>query len=695
MRRRLLSAALAAPIAAAGLTFYGCSGEQAIESVCRWIADPDNCFHEFREDAVDADGKPLCVMPGSQTEVDQTQATVAAQLGTPNGTFLARDKLDICFVAAGGQVVFDPPLDLAALSSAPSSDAGDAAPAAIVYTMKFMDATGTECGNAQFTSTFSFAITINPPPGAGATTTFDSGAEVVEALFDNCPDGDDLLLTCKPQYTYGTYSQVLTAADRTTIDSTCPSGEAHHFQLAELDTLGESACEALKPFAPQARLTIIPGGVQQDGGVSFAIVYPPVATNGYPDVAKIDDPQDWKIDGATPESVVYFNCTIPGAAKVCANNVKDGGETDVDCGGIETEPGCPARCGDGQQCVTDCDCATGFACVVDAGIKQCKASLTDAAAPDCSSVLICQNGRQDGAETDVDCGGGFCPGCANGQACTADTDCLGGYCLANVCATAACDDGVINQGESDADCGGTSPCPRCDDGSACTADTDCANGFCNAGTCATANCNDGVQNQNETDVDCGGANACPRCANTLSCLENSDCLSNGCVMGQCLVPTCTDATQDGTETDVDCGGPNACPRCADGLKCNANTDCLNNGVCGPSGADSMGNLLNTCFPATCGDNLKNGTESDVDCGGPGCPKCLPDINKTCLVNSDCLFNGCTNGFCTTPTCTDGVTNGTESDQDCGGLICSGCPTGDACLQATDCASMICVNNVCQ
>src|SRR5512144_1128603 len=116
MRRRFFYAALAAPLAVAALTSYGCSGcggEQPIESICRWIADPENCYHEFREDAVDGNGNPSCVLPGTQTEVDQTRSSVIAeQLGAPNGAFLKRETLDVCFIASGGQVVFDPPIDL-------------------------------------------------------------------------------------------------------------------------------------------------------------------------------------------------------------------------------------------------------------------------------------------------------------------------------------------------------------------------------------------------------------------------------------------------------------------------------------------------------------------------------------------------------------------------------------------------------
>ena len=45
---------------------------------------------------------------------------------------------------------------------------------------------------------------------------------------------------------------------------------------------------------------------------------------------------------------------------------------------------------------------------------------------------------------------------------------------------------------------------------------------------------------------------------------------------------------------------------------------------------------------TCTDNVKNGNETDIDCGGGTCGACID--GKTCLVNSDCQSNICS-GTC--------------------------------------------------
>jgi len=45
----------------------------------------------------------------------------------------------------------------------------------------------------------------------------------------------------------------------------------------------------------------------------------------------------------------------------------------------------------------------------------------------------CADGEKNGAETDVDCGGGQCAPCASGQGCGAGADCASGLCTAGTC----------------------------------------------------------------------------------------------------------------------------------------------------------------------------------------------------------------------------------------------------------------------
>jgi len=97
---------------------------------------------------------------------------------------------------------------------------------------------------------------------------------------------------------------------------------------------------------------------------------------------------------------------------------------------------------------------------------------------------------------------------------------------------------------------------------------------------------------------------------------------------------CFDDETNGGESDLDCGGPD-CRACDAGFTC-ANAEDCSSGVCDE--------VIATCSAPTCTDNVRNGDESDVDCGGPTCSlRCA--IGKACFVNSDCQSGNCQGGFC--------------------------------------------------
>ncbi len=121
---------------------------------------------------------------------------------------------------------------------------------------------------------------------------------------------------------------------------------------------------------------------------------------------------------------------------------------------------------------------------------------------------LCFNSFQDQGETSIDCGGD-CPACLNEQSCSTDIDCASGKCVNNVCVAATCTDNILNQDESDIDCGGSS-CSECTLGKQCNMHADCTSNYCKLGICTEATCADGVYNGNEEGKDCGGN--CPACA---------------------------------------------------------------------------------------------------------------------------------------------------------------------------------------
>ena len=169
------------------------------------------------------------------------------------------------------------------------------------------------------------------------------------------------------------------------------------------------------------------------------------------------------------------------------------------------------------------------------------------------------------------------------------------------------------------------------------------------------------------------------------------------------------ATETACTADADCGeavGSCGGKRCVDdrcvldyrpqGFKCG-------DGVCDGGGhcvtcavdahCDSGKCLDNVCLSPNCTDEITNGLETDGDCGGPSCPSCLP--GEDCLEGTDCSSGVCAGESCQAPTCDDGVLNGDESDIDCGGSCATDCAAGSPCGSALDCISASCVDSLCQ
>ena len=342
---------------------------------------------------------------------------------------------------------------------------------------------------------------------------------------------------------------------------------------------------------------------------------------------------------------------------------------------------CRAACDDGVQNGTETDTDCGGDCPACADNRACVANS------DCESSVCqgqtcraprCNDQTKNGAETDIDCGGPACDPCGDNLSCLENTDCANGVCNQGRCSGSSCVDQIRNGLETDADCGGPT-CDPCTAGEGCAAGRDCDNGVCNGGACAGAGCGDGVQNGAETDTDCGGP-TCDACPDNQGCVENRDCESGVCQGNSCRVPTCNDNTTNGVETDEDCGGNNACDRCPNNAACVAGSDCVS-AVC--SGG--------SCGGAGCGDGVRNGDETAVDCGG-SCPRCADNLG--CLEGADCQSRVCTGNSCAEPACDDEFTNGDETDEDCGGATCDPCTAGEDCGQGSDCDTGVCNGGAC-
>ena len=343
---------------------------------------------------------------------------------------------------------------------------------------------------------------------------------------------------------------------------------------------------------------------------------------------------------------------------------------------------CRAACDDGVQNGTETDTDCGGDC------PRCLDNRGCGEDTDCISLVcrgeVCQPPRcndltKNGQETDTDCGGPACGPCGDNLECGDNDDCQSEVCLNGRCRGSSCEDQVRNGQETDGDCGGPT-CDPCTAGQRCALGRDCDTGVCSGGnTCSGGNCNDNVQNGQETDRDCGGP-TCGACADNRGCAANRDCTSGVCTNGSCAVPVCNDDTQNGSETDEDCGGNNACPRCPNNASCAAGSDCTS-GVCSN----------NTCGGAGCNDGVRNGDETATDCGG-SCPRCADNLG--CAEGTDCQSRVCENGTCSEPACDDQFTNGDETDTDCGGATCDPCTAGENCGEGPDCDTGVCNGGAC-
>lgn len=259
----------------------------------------------------------------------------------------------------------------------------------------------------------------------------------------------------------------------------------------------------------------------------------------------------------------------------------------------------------------------------------------------------CFDGVRNGDETDVDCGGPSCTGCAPGAHCNGSDDCQSGECggpLGNDrCEALHCGNHVQDLDESDVDCGGLD-CDGCEEGQLCQQAADCYTQYCLDGVCG--------QRCRDSD-DCGSRGACVD-GSCVYCADSDECgpsqctgdvaeargLVCACRSGWfvCVQPSCQNGLEDDDESDVDCGG-SSCAACAVGHVCDIAQDC-SSGFCSGNYEDSVSH----CFPESCHDGLRNGEETDVDCGGSSCPKC--DRGGRCQIEDDCEARlSCTDSVC--------------------------------------------------
>jgi hypothetical protein len=110
-------------------------------------------------------------------------------------------------------------------------------------------------------------------------------------------------------------------------------------------------------------------------------------------------------------------------------------------------------------------------------------------------------------------------------------------------------------------------------------------------------------------------------------------------------------------------------------------------------APEQGCWQNKCVPLSCTNGVKDGEESGQDCGGPHCVPCK--LNQPCKVSADCEEGTCEGAACVPPRHNDWVKNDGETGIDCGcGEKCLPCPDGEGCIKPENCTSGVCYVGIC-
>jgi len=328
-------------------------------------------------------------------------------------------------------------------------------------------------------------------------------------------------------------------------------------------------------------------------------------------------------------SISAAGCTVGGSCDD-GDNCTTGDVYDVSCN-------CAGTFQDSDNdgvCDADDQCAgSASGAIVDA--NGCVQGCTDVSAHnydanaqvDDGSCETCSDNIQNGDETDIDCGGALCdpcPACNTGDPCDDGDACTTGDVYDVDCNCA----GTFQDSDSDGVCDADDQCA----GSAAGASVDangCVQGCTDAsahnynadaqvddGSCET--CSDNIQNGDETDIDCGGAlcDSCPACNTGDPCDDGDACTTGDVYDVDC---NCAGTFQD-SDSDGVCDADDQCAGSASGASVDANgcvqgcTDISAHNYNADAQVDD-----GSC--ETCSDNIQNGDETGIDCGGALCDPC--------------------------------------------------------------------------
>jgi hypothetical protein len=218
-------------------------------------------------------------------------------------------------------------------------------------------------------------------------------------------------------------------------------------------------------------------------------------------------------------------------------------------------------------------------------------------------------------------------------------------------------------------------CVECNVVTQCTAPTSpCQSVQCLAHDCVVSNTAAGtlLDASYQTDQDCTKV-VCDGNGNYTAVADTADVLPDGNDCTQDVCNGTTPAYQD-LLPGVACasGGGQVCDGYGSCVECISNDQCTPPNTCGggivpnecgctevdPCVQHHCGSWSNGCFTVAC-NGVQDGDETDEDCGGDHCPRC--ELGKVCAVDSDCK-----SGYCVRRSSADtlGICCNGRCDQSC-------------------------------
>ncbi|UQA56079.1 hypothetical protein [Polyangium aurulentum] len=189
-------------------------------------------------------------------------------------------------------------------------------------------------------------------------------------------------------------------------------------------------------------------------------------------------------------------------------------------------------------------------------------------------------------------------------------------------------------------CNANGKCAGCTTSDQCGTGSECAPWACNAGVCELTFTNPGTPISQQTPGDCLRVQ-CTGTGEEQTVADDLDVPVEPCYDGMCSngTPSTTPSKKD---TKCDVNGGKSCDGLGNCVECTGNDDC---------GADPFtfcDPKYGTCH--SCIDGVKNGDETDIDCGGYNCTDC--NQGKGCEAPTDCKTNFCADGVCCNAACNE-------------------------------------------